>query len=412
METAGKNITHTWVWILALFIFAFNSFLLPEGLTFTLLLSPVWFYIAYKQKMLSINVVITFVLGAYAIIHIYNGVEILDYIVSLLMMEGLVLFLLASYKYINNPLVYWDKIFRDIAVFNFILVLCSLPLLYLPGLKQLVWYLVPISENISNIPRLKLFTLEASHYSFLLAPVAIYFYSRILFFNTGNILFTLALVTIPLILSFSLGVIICLFISGLAILCIYFKRIFSSAKHRHFLLISLGIFTTLLICAYFYFPANPLFMRLENILHGRDTSARGRTYEAFILAQKIVEQKSEWFGIGLGQLKILGRNIIIQYYSYTNMPIAVRIPNAAAETIIYFGYIGFAIRIGLQLFLFIKTKVYRHPFRLWLFLFVFIYQFTGSYITNFAEYLIWMLAFSSLFPEFVKAKNPSTPVLA
>ncbi|MGZ5242366.1 MAG: hypothetical protein ACXWW0_00725 [Bacteroidia bacterium] len=94
------------------------------------------------------------------------------------------------------------------------------------------------------------------------------------------------------------------------------------------------------------------------------------------------------------------------------MPIAVRIPNAAAETIIYFGYIGFAIRIGLQLFLFIKTKVYRHPFRLWLFLFVFIYQFTGSYITNFAEYLIWMLAFSSLFPEFVKAKNPSTPVLA
>ncbi|MGZ5242367.1 MAG: hypothetical protein ACXWW0_00730 [Bacteroidia bacterium] len=271
METAGKNITHTWVWILALFIFAFNSFLLPEGLTFTLLLSPVWFYIAYKQKMLSINVVITFVLGAYAIIHIYNGVEILDYIVSLLMMEGLVLFLLASYKYINNPLVYWDKIFRDIAVFNFILVLCSLPLLYLPGLKQLVWYLVPISENISNIPRLKLFTLEASHYSFLLAPVAIYFYSRILFFNTGNILFTLALVTIPLILSFSLGVIICLFISGLAILCIYFKRIFSSAKHRHFLLISLGIFTTLLICAYFYFPANPLFMRLENILHGRDT---------------------------------------------------------------------------------------------------------------------------------------------
>lgn len=412
MEANGKNITHTWVWILALFIFIFNSFLLPGGFNYTLLLSPIWLYIAYRQKMLPVNALIAFPLGIYAAIHIYHGVDIPYYLLSLFLLQCLILFLLASYRFINNTEINWDKIFRDIAVLNFLLVLCCIPLLFIPMLKPLVWYLVPISEGVSNLPRLKLFTLEASHYSFLLAPIAIYFYSRVLFFRTDNILFTLAIVTIPLLLSFALGVLICLFFTGLIILCIYFRKIFSSPAHRNILLLGLGIFSTLLICAYFYFPDNPLFIRIENIFSGKDTSARGRTYEAFILAQKIVAQKSEWFGIGLGQLKIIGRNIIIQYYSYTNMPETVRIPNAAAETIVYFGYVGFALRIGLQIWLFFRTKVFQHPFRLWLFLFVFMYQFTGSYITNFAEYLIWMLAFSKLFPEFVRAKNVDKPVLA
>ena len=38
-----------------------------------------------------------------------------------------------------------------------------------------------MSENIAVIPRLKLFTYEASHYSYLLAPVVIYFYAKALF---------------------------------------------------------------------------------------------------------------------------------------------------------------------------------------------------------------------------------------
>ena len=403
---AGQNLKQTWVWLFALFIFFFNSFALPEGLTFTLLLTPLWFYIAYRQKMLWYNALITFPLGIYAVIHLLNGVDIKYYFTSLLMLEGLILFLLVSARYINDTEINWDRIFKDIAVFNFILVLCCIPLLFIPSLKPIAWYLVPISKNITDLPRLKLFTLEASHYSFLLAPIAIYFYSRFLFFKSKHALFTLLIVTVPLILSFSLGVLICLFFTGLLITVIYFNRIFSSVQKRKMLLISIAAFIILSGIIILLFPHNPLIVRMQNILNGNDTSARGRTYEAFILAHLIVKTKSIYWGIGLGQLKVIGRDIIVQYYNYTNIPSVVRIPNASAETIVYFGYIGFAIRILLQFFLLVKTKVYANPYRFWLFLFVFIYQFTGSYISNFAEYLIWIFAFSNVFPEF--SKKPSS----
>ncbi|MBC7536218.1 MAG: hypothetical protein H7258_11050, partial [Ferruginibacter sp.] len=51
-------------------------------------------------------------------------------------------------------------------------------------------------------------------------------------------------------------------------------------------------------------------------------------------------------------------------------------------------------------FLFFYTKVWTNYFRLLLFIFIFIYQFTGSFVTNIAEYVIWILAFTNVFVEF------------
>ena len=161
----------------------------------------------------------------------------------------------------------------------------------------------------------------------------------------------------------------------------------------------------LLIAGYKVYPSNPLFVRIHNIFNGDDTSARGRTYEAFILAHKIIAQRSFLWGIGPGQLKLIGRETIIQYYYYFDIPKVIRIPNAAAETIVYFGYVGFVFRLLIEIALFFITKIYQHPYRLWLFSFVFIYQFTGSYITNVAEYLVWLIVFSPVFPEFIKHKT-------
>jgi hypothetical protein len=52
-----------------------------------------------------------------------------------------------------------------------------------------------------------------------------------------------------------------------------------------------------------------------------------------------------------------------------------------------------------------------------LFIFIFVYQFTGSFITNLAEYVIWILAFTNAFPQFdvmhtarKQAADNSTPV--
>ena len=147
-------------------------------------------------------------------------------------------------------------------------------------------------------------------------------------------------------------------------------------------------------------------VRIKGIPTGSDTSARGRTYEAFDLAYRIAKQKSLWFGVGLGQIKEIGRTIIIQYYYYTDMPEAVRVPNAIAELFAIYGITGIAIKFLLILFFFFKTRVYTNYYRLSLFLFIFIYQFTGSFLFNLAEYVIWILAFSPVLPQFNKTKMP------
>ena len=234
----------------------------------------------------------------------------------------------------------------------------------------------------------------ASHYSYLLAPVVIFFYGKAMFISAKKALPALFIITVPLLLSLSFGVMVCLLASGLIITIICFRAIFDTRHKRIMLLFILAAVTVAGYLLYKYFPENILFLRIQNMLVGKDTSARGRTYESFILAHKIIAQKSYWWGIGPGQLKIAGRDIVIQYYYYSKIPEIIRIPNACAETIVCFGYAGFTLRIGMQLLLFHSTKVFRSPYRLWLFLFLFIFQFTGSYITNVTEYIFWILAFS------------------
>ena len=61
------------------------------------------------------------------------------------------------------------------------------------------------------------------------------------------------------------------------------------------------------------------------------------------------------------------------------------------------------VKFVFEVYFFFKTKVYSNFLRLVLFIFVFVYQFSGSFITNIAEYVIWIMAFSPwLFKEFDK----------
>jgi len=96
----------------------------------------------------------------------------------------------------------------------------------------------------------------------------------------------------------------------------------------------------------------------------------------------------------------LGADIIRSYYLYALDYNTIAIPNAAAETLAIFGWAGLLLRISVELVLFFYTRVWTNYYRLLLFLFIFLYQFTGSFITNIAEYVIWILAFTNAFPAF------------
>ncbi|MBS1774406.1 MAG: hypothetical protein JST82_16230 [Bacteroidetes bacterium] len=405
MEATNQHLKNIWVGFIVLFLFFFNTAFLPQSVTFTLLLTPVWLYLIAVHKRVRLFLGLMIPLLLFAVLHFSQGVAITRYIISDAIIVCTIAFLIVANDYINDTSVNWDKIFRNITILNFTLTLLSIFILFIPVLKPLVWYTLPISEHLDNLPRLKLFTSEASHYSLLFCPLAIYFYSRMLFFKGKGVLYNFLIVSIPLILSFSFGVLGALLMSTVIVLVSYSSRIFHNTRRKNIFLFIFILLVILLIVLFVFFPDNPVFLRIANIYHGDDTSARGRTYEAFILANKIIQQKSMLWGIGPGQIKLLGRSIVIEYYSYTRMPDVIRIPNASAETIIYFGYVGLVIRLLIEIFFFFRTKVYANPFRLWLFVFIFIYQFTGSYITNTTEYLIWLLVFSNIFPDFIKKKD-------
>ena len=155
-----------------------------------------------------------------------------------------------------------------------------------------------------------------------------------------------------------------------------------------------------------FFGESVFVARITNVLSGKDISFRGRTFDSFYLGWQIATQKSIWFGCGFGQVKEIGTDIFNTFYN-TSIYTAdsVGIPNAMGDTLATLGIAGVFLRFFLEIFFFFKTKVYSNYYRLSLFAFIFIYQFTGSFITNIAEYSIWIIAFhKDIFEEFDKVK--------
>lgn len=395
------NISPLMVLPLVVIYFFFNAVGLPAGLTYTILLSPLFIFWNIRAKLFAPYLGFALLSSVFLAVHTWYGMETGAYLKSLALVFSSFVFVLAAIQFtrIKDGLSFSMK---SVLIINALLLPVAAAFLFSPW-KELFWYLVPISPGLPEIPRLKMLTYEASYYSLLLVPVFLYYMLKVVFIKGYNAFLISVLLILPLILSFSLGVIGGLVISLVILYLTHVKWLVLHPRFRStFIVLSLLSLGTLALL-YFIFPENPLFVRLANIPDGTDTSARGRTYEAIELAWLMAQEKSVWFGIGPGQIKTLGRDIIIQYYQYLQIPEVVRLPNAIAETLAQFGIIGLSLRLGAQIWLFFKTRVYQNFFRLALFLFVFIYQFTGSYLTNSAELILWVLCFTPIVPELNKS---------
>ena len=388
--------------------FFLNTIALPFGLTYTALLAPffyVWMVFARRQEVLLPFLVI---LLPYIVIHLtIVDADAETYAVSLLNVVLVYIFCQAVYTFL---LVCRDieKIFRSILIFTFILCLLAIPLYFTPW-YYLVWDEQVLTEGVGRLIRLKLFTYEPSYFALLFTPFFFYFLLQYLFRqNAIRGIVLLPMLFLPYLLSLSIGVTGTIFIATLLTWLIYFKRLTPKRRIANSVLASSAFAGLVIAVMNLFFRNNQLFLRLNNIFRGRDISGKGRTVDAFLLAEKILQEKNEYFGVGLGQIKIIGNDIIRNYYFY-DLNLIVTIPNAAAETLAIFGWTGFVLRIGLEIFLFFYTRVWTNYYRLLLFIFIFIYQFTGSFITNIAEYVIWILAFTNVFPEFNVKTNREAP---
>ncbi len=391
--------------LFAVIYFFLNTVGLPLGLTYTTLLAPLFYiWVVIKRKT---DILLSFIglLLPFIVAHILLvDVEVKKYAIAVFNILAVYIFGQAFYTWLRFD-AEKEKVFRKVLLIN--TVLCGIAIIfYFTPLRYFFWIQQNLTDKVDQFLRLKLFTYEASYYAMLFTPLfSFYFLRYVLRLNRENSAVLLFMLFLPFVLSFSIGVIMCLVAGGLLTFFVHFRSLHTKRRVVNGFITFGFIAIALFALGFIFFRNNPVFLRLENIFMGKDTSTMGRTEEAFILAKKLLEEKSWYWGIGPGQLSLTGADIIRSYYLYSfHTPVAI--PNAAAETLALFGWVGFIIRLLVQVVLFFMTKVWTNYYRLLLFFFIFLYQFMGSYITNAAEYVIWILAFTNAFPEFnVSGKN-------
>jgi len=332
------------------------------------------------------------------------GVNVNSYFISLLNMTLVYIFCQAVYTFLIKCDTK-ETIFKQLLIVNFICCLIAIPLFFTPY-YDILWAKQFLTTGVYDFRRLSLLTYEPSFYALLFTPLFFFFLLQLIFYrNTINGWLLLVMLLLPLVLSFSLGVITAIIVAILVAGVVHYKTFLRNKRFMNLLGWAGIIGIVAAVVGFVFFPDNIVFVRIANVVSGKDPSGKGRTFEAFWLAGQLLEKKSYWWGIGPGQIKILGFDLIRDYYGYGYDTKQVAIPNAAAETLAIFGWFGLIVRIGAECFFFVYTKVWRNYYRLLLFAFIFIYQFTGSFITNVAEYVIWIIAFTPVFREFDNPGN-------
>ncbi|MCX6304215.1 MAG: hypothetical protein NT040_04545 [Bacteroidetes bacterium] len=379
--------------------FFFNGFLLPEGLLYTTLLSPLMLYVWYKYKRIAPSAAWLLLLLVPMPFQWIHGVDTRTFLVSTTLVLTAFIFLPTAATVLRKYSGDIPDLFRTILIINTILTGIALVVFPIARLQGWFWYTVPISAGIDVWPRLKLLTYESSYYSLIMFPVFLYFLNRIMFEKEKHPLLLALACVIPLVLSLSFGVIGAALIAFLLTLACYWKNL-PAMYHRVFIYGGLGAMVIIVVIMLAW-AGNPVTMRLDNIVHGKDTSAMGRLVYSFMFARELAVGHDWLFGVGPGQIKILAHDLIVNHYQYHGVVAeTVRIPNAMAEMLATYGVYGFLLKLFLELWFFVKKRIFANVFAFTLFVFLFVYQFTGSFIVNVAELGAWALIFSTRFAEF------------
>lgn len=387
-------------WIIILLYFFVNSLFLPNGLLYTTILTPLFIVYLYNRKVYQYIFIFLLLISPFIVAHLSQGVDMYYYLRSTLLVFSTVVFSVFTWHWAKD-FQGWDIVMGKLVYISAALSIIALIFFNSPNYVEIWWWVRNLTPGVKNFPRLKLLTYEASYFSMLMVPVTMYLvYSSLLHKNFKKNLIYLLLLLVMFVMSLSFGVIGGIIIAISPVLFVVLYNRYGWKKPLLFILIGLILVTGCLYILYEYYPKSAIVTRLNNIATGNDSSFRGRTTESFELAKQLLKMKSELWGVGPGQIKVLGGEIWSKKYQGEYNITNVAIPNSAAETLAIFGYIGLFLRITVQLFLFFATQVHKNAFKLSLFLFIFIYQFTGSFIVNIAEYVIWILAFVPNFQQF------------
>lgn len=387
--------------IVIIFIF-FNDIGLPHGLQYTALFAPLFFLkyaLKYRKAFISYSVIVLF----YFITHLFNDEITWFYYFRSQLLHFLVFIQIIAFYYVVNYKGYVIKKAFDRSVYINLALLVLGILLLVIGFPKVMFEVTHVSKSVGVMPRFRIFTVEPSYYSMLMVPLLFFYLAQPLNESKKIDFEKILLIGLSLLISFSFGV---LSVMMMSLFIVYFFRIknLMDKKKRNLILSLLGVTIVLIAGLYLFKPDNALFVRLGDIISGNDSSGKGRITQPWILAMKMLAKNNDfWFGIGWGQIRIIGHDIIKSFYQYTETPqTKFGLPNILTEITTTLGFVGLTIVLLAELILFKITRVSKSYFRSLIFWFIFIYQFTGSYTSSVLFYAYWVFAFSPKFDEQLK----------
>jgi len=370
----------------AAFYFFFNHAGLPSGLFYTTLFSPFLFLWLYLKGRRWLTAKYLLVLLPFILAHMVLGIpDPLNYLRTLIHWWTV---------YVAVYAICWalrkceslDRLFEQLILLNFYASIFALAILPTP-LRGLLWTQTVVITGTSASPRLSLFAHEPSAYAELVLPLLIFAVLRLLSNRRMRSAVYLMMIVLPVLLCQSFGGISI----GMAGICVAlmtgYRRFLTESKSRLiFFCLTIPIGALLL-------TPNPISLRVLQVLAGNDGSTQARTILSYIASYVVASSKSIWWGVGLGQMKLMD-------ISYLHFGLINGVPNMMAGIFAEFGLIGVTAMVAVEIYLFFKTRVYLNSFRLAMFVMAFLQQATGSYGTDVQQYLTWFLAFFPCFPEY------------
>ncbi len=392
----GFNV-HRYLPFATLFFF-FNSAGLPRGLFYTTLLSPLLFLWLYLKGERWLTAKFLLLFSPFIVVQASMGIQShLYYLRSLLLLWSVFIAVYAlCFGLLKTSEI--ERLFDELIVLNFVAALLALMLLFTP-LREFLW--MDTSDTLtdhSHLLRLSMLCSEPSVYAELMLPLIIFAALRLFVdVNRRSVLY-FAMICMPFLLSQSFGGLSISFAAIGASLLVSYRRFLGKPR-------SLLIFGALVcvVSAVILIP-NPIGARLFQVLAGSDSSTQSRTTLSFVIAYAVASSKSIWWGVGLGQGKIVDVSDLGLGFTVGT------IPNAVAGTFAELGIVGVLLRLGIELFLFFKNRVYINSFRLAMFVAAFLVQFTGSHLMDVQQYLMWCFAFLPFLPS-LNLKSAETPAL-
>ena len=277
---------------------------------------------------------------------------------------------------------YLEHLVRSLIWINFLFACVGLIIRFTPWYAYM-WQLQTQKVGAYSLIRYRMFTYEPAHYAELIAPLVLYAYWQFMQRRNRNNFRLLIAASIPFLMAMSFG------LTSTMIIALLVSQVVASRRLRQTKWVVAAVI--LGTVGYIALPATGgIKTRAESIVVGTDSSEMSRTIYSYVAAFTVVRTTNLWFGAGVGQAKLLMPEIP----ALGEITIFTRLPCATADTLATFGVVGLALRFLLEGIFFFRGKPYKDPFRLSLFIVVFLTQFWGSFLSNPAEYFAWVIALS------------------